>query len=269
MGRQPPDHADRGAHGTPGTGAATHAVPERSARDQLTAPLLLNKAFMPGDDAATESMRPTELMDGQETLSAHDARGTARARPAAAPARTSGLPAPGTRIGQYELIRLLGLGGMGEVHLARDLRLGRLVAIKHLRASSPGLAERFLREARTTARCMHENIVVIHEVGEDVEHGGDPYMVLEYLEGQTLRQWLREHAVNAGEHAPVPPGRAVELMLPVVRALAYAHERGIVHRDLKPENVMITRSGSIKVLDFGIAKLLSAPRPDGEASDGV
>jgi serine/threonine protein kinase len=172
----------------------------------------------------------------------------------------------GSRLGQYELIRLLGCGGMGEVHLARDLRLGRLVAVKRLSAHGAGLTERFLSEARTTARCMHENIVVIHEVGE---HNGHPYMVLEYLEGQTLRQWLREHARGSGEHAPVPPGRAVELMLPVVRALAYAHERGIVHRDLKPENVMLTRSGTIKVLDFGIAKLLSAPRPDGEVSDGI
>jgi hypothetical protein len=150
---------------------------------------------------------------------------------------------------------------MGEVYLARDLRLGRLVAVKRLSTSGPQLIERFLREARATARCMHENIVVIHEVGEQDDH---PYMVLEYLEGQTLREWLRAHAAAAGAHAPVAPGRAVELMLPVVRALAYAHERGIVHRDLKPENVMLTRSGTIKVLDFGIAKLLSGPRHDEE-----
>ncbi len=185
---------------------------------------------------------------------------------AATPARAPGQPVVGTRIGQYERIRPLGRGGMGEVYLARDLRLGRLVAVKRLSAPGPGLAERFLREARTTAHCMHENIVVIHEVGEQ---DGQPYMVLEYLEGQTLRQWLREHAAAAGEHAPVAPGRAVELMLPVVRALAYAHERGIVHRDLKPENVVLTRSGTIKVLDFGIAKLLSAPRHDGEGSHAV
>ena len=92
---------------------------------------------------------------------------------------------PGARIGQYEIIRLLGRGGMGEVHLARDLRLGRLVAVKLLTTQQPNLGERFLSEARATARCHHENIVVIHEVGE---HGGQPYMVLEYLEGQTLRQ---------------------------------------------------------------------------------
>jgi WD40 repeat protein/serine/threonine protein kinase len=166
---------------------------------------------------------------------------------------------PGTSIHQYELIRQLGSGGMGSVYLARDTRLGRRVAIKFLQQSDSSLSERFLREARATARCNHENIVVIHEVGE---HDGRPYMVLEYLEGQTLRQWMREHVAAAsmsGPHVSVPPGRVVELMLPVVRALAYAHGRGIVHRDLKPENVVLTRSGTIKVLDFGIAKLLSAP----------
>jgi serine/threonine protein kinase len=172
------------------------------------------------------------------------------------------------RIGQYEIIRALGRGGMGEVHLARDLRLGRLVAVKVLTGQRVQITERFLAEARATARCNHENIVVIHEVGEATEIGGNPYMVLEYLEGRTLRQWLAEQPAPpiargasqpARTHAPVPPGRAVELMLPVVRALAYAHERGIVHRDLKPENIMLTQAGTIKVLDFGIAKLLSAP----------
>ena len=173
----------------------------------------------------------------------------------------------GIRIGQYEFIRSLGHGGMGEVFLARDLRLGRLVAIKRLSAPSAELAERFLREARTTARCTHENIVVIHEVGEQQ---GAPYMVLEYLRGQTMREWLLEHEASAGAHASVSPNRAVEMMLPVVRALSYAHERGIVHRDLKPENVMLTRSGVIKVLDFGIAKSLRASGSDDKlGSDSI
>jgi tRNA A-37 threonylcarbamoyl transferase component Bud32 len=170
---------------------------------------------------------------------------------------------------QYELIRELGSGGMGTVYLARDTRLGRRVAIKLLQQSARSLNKRFMLEAQATARCNHENIVVIHEVGEYHSH---PYMVLEYLKGQTLRQWLREHAAAAsssGQPVAVPPGRAVALMLPVVRALVYAHARGIVHRDLKPENVMLTRSGTIKVLDFGIAKLLSAPMHDEEGSDGA
>src|SRR5262252_1030347 len=104
---------------------------------------------------------------------------------------SAGRSLPGTRIGQYEVIRLLGRGGMGEVYLTRDLRLGRLVAVKLLTLQQPHLDERFLAEAQATARCHHENIVVIHEVGS---HRGRPYMVLEYLEGQTLRQWLSDRA---------------------------------------------------------------------------
>jgi hypothetical protein len=159
-------------------------------------------------------------------------------------------------IGQYEIIRELGRGGMGTVFLARDDRLGRLVALKVLtRLSGPG-AQRFLVEARATARCKHESIVTIHEVGE---HDGYPYMVLEYIEGQSLRAWMDERRPADGDPAaaivPVPPGRAVELMVPVVRALACAHKLGIVHRDLKPENVMVDASGPIKVLDFGVAKM--------------
>jgi WD40 repeat protein/serine/threonine protein kinase len=177
-----------------------------------------------------------------------------------------GHAALGSRIGQYEIIRLLGRGGMGEVYLARDLRLGRLVAVKLLITQRPDLDDRFLAEARATARCRHENIVVIYEVGA---HGGQPYMVLEYLEGQTLRQWMNDHPATAEPPARVPPVRAVELMLPVVRALAYAHEQSIVHRDLKPENVMLTRAGVIKVLDFGVAKHLeAAPVPDPGSAGG-
>jgi serine/threonine protein kinase len=260
--RRPGRQDEIRTRGKPGAGALSD--------DHDTAPARGNGAPAPvRGDEATE-LGATEPMAGPEHLAPadHD-EDTRGGHAAAAPSPESGQSGPGTRIGQYELIRLLGRGGMGEVYLARDLRLGRLVAVKRLGVYGPGLTERFLTEARATARCMHENIVVIHEVGEAGKVGGHPYMVLEYLEGQTLRQWLREHAAAAGEHAPVPPGRAVELMLPVVRALAYAHERGIVHRDLKPENVMLTRSGTIKVLDFGIAKLLSASRHDGDESDGV
>jgi serine/threonine protein kinase len=151
---------------------------------------------------------------------------------------------PGGTVRQYEVIRELGKGGMGRVFLARDTKLGRRVAMKFLSMSAPHHVKRFLSEARATARCNHENIVVIHEVDE---HAGQPYMVLEYLEGSTLRQLMYGKKLAAG--------RAVELMVPVARALVRAHEFQIVHRDLKPENIMVTRSGAIKVLDFGIAKL--------------
>ncbi|WP_224248330.1 nSTAND1 domain-containing NTPase [Hyalangium gracile] len=158
------------------------------------------------------------------------------------------VPAAGTRIHQYELIRQLGSGGMGTVFLARDTRLGRRVAIKFLHSDNPEVTKRFILEARTTARCSHENIVIIYEVGE---FRGSPFMVLEYLQGQPLNK------VIAGQR--LPPARAVEIMVPVVRALAEAHAQGIVHRDLKPDNIIVTESGAIKVLDFGIAKVLQDP----------
>src|SRR4051812_12954510 len=120
---------------------------------------------------------------------------------------------PGARLRQYEIIRELGRGGMGIVYLARDVRLGRPVAIKVLLTHSPALTRDFLREARATASCEHENIVVIHEADE---HEGTPYIVLEHLDGSNLRH------TAAGRK--LAPGRAVELMVPVVRALARAHE---------------------------------------------
>ncbi len=228
---------------------------------------LLTQATLTAHDQHAATM---VLAQGHLDLAGTSSMALGSAEPDAHPAGEAPLLAAGGIIGQYELIRLLGRGGMGEVHLARDLRLGRLVALKRLITQRPSLSARFLAEARTTASCHHENIVVIHEVGA---HDGHPFMVLEYLEGLTLRQWLIEHAaaaVASGRHVRVPPGRAVELMLPVVRALAYAHERGIVHRDLKPENILLTRAGTIKVLDFGIAKLLSAPTTRHEVvADGI
>jgi serine/threonine protein kinase len=155
--------------------------------------------------------------------------------------------APGMRINQYEIIRELGRGGMGTVYLARDTRLARRVAIKFLHSSEASLTQRFLVEARATAQCGHENIVVIHEVNE---YGEQPFMVLEHLRGRPLTALLA-----AG---PLSASRAVELIVPVVRALVCAHALDIVHRDLKPDNVFVTESGTVKVLDFGIAKVLMA-----------
>ncbi len=156
---------------------------------------------------------------------------------------------PGAHIAHYELIRELGRGGMGVVFGARDTRLGRRVAIKFLLHATEGVADKFLVEARATAQCNHENIVIIHEVDT---LGTMPYMVLEFLEGQELRKQLG--AYNSGNR--IPPSRVIELMLPVARALARAHQLGIVHRDLKPENIFVTNAGQVKVLDFGIAKAI-------------
>jgi hypothetical protein len=153
------------------------------------------------------------------------------------------LPEPGTRIGQYELVRELGRGGMAVVYLARDIKLGRRVAIKFLQTNEGSLARRFVLEAQATARCVHENIVVIHDVKE---YQRNPFMVLEYLQGQTLSTHIKD--------GKLPAYRAVQLVVPVVRALVCAHEHKLVHRDLKPGNIFLTTSGSIKVLDFGVAK---------------
>ncbi|HEY4058409.1 MAG TPA: protein kinase [Kofleriaceae bacterium] len=160
---------------------------------------------------------------------------------------TAPLPAltPGLRVEQYELIRELGRGGMGTVYLARDTRLGRRVAMKFLTIDSKAMTDRFLVEARTTAEVSHENIVVIHDVAE---YQGRPYMVLEYLDGAPLATQMRKKRM--------PFARAIELIVPVVRALVRAHAANIVHRDLKPENVMVTSTGTAKVLDFGIAQLV-------------
>jgi serine/threonine protein kinase len=169
-----------------------------------------------------------------------------RAAPAASDA-----PEPGTRVHQYELIRMLSKGGMGTVFLARDLKLGRRVAIKFLQTTQPERTRLILQEARATARCQHDNIVVIHEIGA---HQGVPFIVLEYLEGKPLTALIEQ-----SQRLPYP--RAVEIMSAILRALSCAHEAGIVHRDLKPDNVFVTESGTVKVLDFGIAKVLHQPPP--------
>lgn len=176
---------------------------------------------------------------------------------------------PGAFIAHYEVIRSLGEGGMGQVYLARDTRLGRLVAIKVLTFGNDGLVNtQFLSEARATARCRHENIVIIYEADEI---DSMPYMVLEYVEGRTLRALMGDHGI-AADTAPgktefvsrpslpklerMAPAMCIELMLPVARALASAHALGIVHRDLKPENILVATDGPIKVVDFGIAAWL-------------
>ena len=154
----------------------------------------------------------------------------------------------GQRIAHYEIIRELGRGGMGAVFLARDLKFGRRVAIKFLNnAFNANLARRFLLEARATTRCTHENIVAIHDVAE---HENMPYMVLQYLRGKPMSKLLAQ--------GRLPSIRAVELLIPVVRALCRAHELDIVHRDLKPDNIFLSDNGLVKVLDFGIAMTLGS-----------
>ncbi|HEY5924598.1 MAG TPA: serine/threonine-protein kinase [Kofleriaceae bacterium] len=153
----------------------------------------------------------------------------------------------GSWLHQYELIRELGRGANGVVWAARDTKLGRRVAIKLLRNATQEVADRFLTEARATAQCNHDNIVIIHEV-DAID--GMPYMVFEFLEGDTLRGVMG----GFSDGNRLAASRVVELALPIARALSRAHDLGIVHRDLKPENVFVTAAGQVKVLDFGIAK---------------
>ncbi len=223
-------------------------------------------------DADIVTLPPTVLPEEQTTPTDHASAAvstqppptpvTPQASPnrAVADAHTdAALPQVGDLVGKYQLIRELVRGGMGVVFLARDTRLGRLVAIKFVTLRTQVAKDIFLAEARTTARCVHENIVVIYEADE---YHGMPYMVLEYIEGQTLRQVLTEHKRRLApeETGGLPPVRVVELMAPVLRALECAHQEGIIHRDLKPDNVMLTKAGVVKVLDFGIAtKNAAAP----------
>src|SRR5262249_22305897 len=165
--------------------------------------------------------------------------------------------APGTQLGPYEITAALGAGGMGEVYRARDTRLERTVAIKVLPealAKDSGRLRRFEQEARTIAALSHPNILGIHDTGT---YEGTPYLVSELLEGETLRDTLLGGAL--------PVRRAIEYALGIAHGLAAAHEKGIVHRDLKPENVIITRDGRVKVVDFGLAKLVR-PEENSEAA---
>jgi len=164
----------------------------------------------------------------------------------------------GSRLGPYEILAPLGRGGMGEVYRARDLGLGREVAIKALTAEfardPEGLA-RFRREAQTLAALNHPNIATIYGLEES---GNMPHLVLELVAGETLAERV--------QRGPLPPREALALGVQVARAVEAAHERGVVHRDLKPGNVMITASGVAKVLDFGLAKGDLAPAAGGDLS---
>ncbi|MGY1697920.1 Stk1 family PASTA domain-containing Ser/Thr kinase [Geodermatophilus sp. SYSU D00814] len=155
---------------------------------------------------------------------------------------------------RYEIGGVLGRGGMAEVHRGRDLRLGREVAVKVLRsdlARDPSFQVRFRREAQAAASLNHPAIVAVYDTGEDrTSTGATPYIVMEYVEGETLRDVLRREGVLA-------PDRAMTLTADICAALDFSHRNGIVHRDVKPGNVMLTPDGSVKVMDFGIARAVS------------
>jgi serine/threonine-protein kinase len=157
--------------------------------------------------------------------------------------------------GRYHLGQPIGYGGMAEVHKGRDTRLGREVAIKVLRADlarDPAFQHRFRREAQSAAGLNHPSIVAVYDTGEDVSPDGTPvpYIVMEYVQGRTLREILKAEG-------RLPVRRALEIVGDVCAALDFSHRHGIVHRDIKPANVMITDAGAVKVMDFGIARALA------------
>src|SRR6266508_1185922 len=159
----------------------------------------------------------------------------------------------GTHLGPYEILSSLGAGGMGEVYRAKDPRLGREVAVKVLPASfskDPDRLRRFEQEARAAGVLNHPNITAVYDIGSV---DGAPYVVTELPEGETLRGRLATGALS--------PRKALDYAIQIARGLAAAHEKGIVHRDLKPENLFVTKDGRVKILDFGLAKLLTSERP--------
>jgi serine/threonine-protein kinase len=211
-----------------------------AARDSAAREVFLADAC--GDDAALRA-------EVDAMLSAHRAAGSFGDKPAFGVARDSTL-APGTRIGTFTIEALLGVGGMGEVYRARDTRLDRLVAIKVLPGlftADPDRLARFDREARALATLNHPHVGAIYGIEES---GGAPALVLELVEGPTLADRLAQGPLRIEE--------AIDVARQIAEALEAAHERGIVHRDLKPTNIKLTAAGAVKVLDFGLAKLIPA-----------
>src|SRR5260370_39548589 len=165
----------------------------------------------------------------------------------------------GQRVNHYEIVAPIGVGGMGEVYLAKDTTLGRLVAIKLLPeyvSSDPERLRRFRQEARSASRLSHPNVCVIHEVGETDE--GRPFIAMEYIEGVILRERMNDGKMKLGE--------VLHIAIQIADALTAAHRSGIVHRDIKPENIILRQDGYGKGLEFGLAKLSGINKLDSQST---
>ncbi len=217
--------------------------------EALERPLAERSKFL---DQACMSNR--ELREEVESLlKSHDKAGSFMETPAVASAAQSFLKEPpklsaGQMVKHYEIVSLVGEGGMGEVYLAKDTVLGRRVALKLLPdyvSRNPERLGRFKQEARTASTLSHPNVCVIHEIGETVS--GRPFIAMEYIEGMTLRERMNNRRVKLGD--------ALDIAIQLADALTAAHAAGIIHRDIKPENIVIRPDGYLKVLDFGLAKL--------------
>src|SRR5215831_10488707 len=204
----------------------------------------------------------TEMRQEVESLLAHDSDGEQIAEAIESATHSlfdSTAIELGTKLGDYEVLQLIGSGGMGEVYRAEDLRLARDVAIKVLSpfvTNDPDRLRRFEQEARAAAALNHPNILAVYQMGV---YQGTTYLVSELLEGTNLRELMKSGAL--------PWRTAVEYAVQIAYGLAAAHGKGIVHRDLKPENLFVTKSGRLKILDFGLAKLMQQePEPNGAAA---
>ncbi len=238
-----------------------HPDPDRLIEEALQLPPDARQAFLDtycGDDRETRLMIE-ELLRESDEVDPILKEGGVFAGPLWEEllAQPDGLTA-GERLGPYEVRGAIGAGGMGEVYLAHDSRLGRDVAIKVLPATSGGVdaLARFEREARAVAALSHPNVLAIHDVGAE---GSVHFVVTELLEGETLRARLAARGALA-------PAEAISYGVQIARGLAAAHDRGIIHRDLKPDNIFVTRDGRIKILDFGIAIFDQASVQTGQQS---
>jgi tetratricopeptide (TPR) repeat protein len=215
---------------------------------------------MTRDRSGDDAIAPTQVSANDATMQSDAGdRASPHAFTLPAPAATGdgGRFAPGSRLGRYELVGLLGKGGMGEVYAAHDPQLDRFVAVKVLLAEirSEAASARLVREAQSLARLSHPNVVAVYDAGED---GGHVYLAMQYVEGQTLHAYL--HAKQPGWQ------ETVALFVEAGKGLAAAHAAGMIHRDFKPSNVLVDRAGKVRVTDFGVARAAGG-QPDGPPPD--